>query len=82
MKNFNQSAYHSACVEIQYWKTGRTNFTCQLLSLIQHADLMNKARLRTVFPEAVQALEEWEDAPNEAEFFRQHEERLRQLQDR
>ena len=81
MKDFNQATYHAACVEIQFWKAGRTNFTCLLLTLIQHADRRNQERLRSAFPEVVQAFEDWEDAPDEAEFFRQHNERMQQLKD-
>jgi len=34
-------------------------FSAQLLRLIAHADVENKAKLRLAFPEAMQAYDDW-----------------------
>lgn len=62
-----------AIKELWYWQYGTdpTNFTSVLYTLISKADGMNKARLRSAYPDECQAFAMWEHAPDAKAFFRE-----------
>lgn len=64
----------NAIKELYFWKRNlaATNFTAQLYSLMQKADVRNYHRLRQVFPFEAQALELWQSSEDEDTFFEQH----------
>ena len=47
-------------IEIPHWRNGGTNFTSQLLLLIQKADPANRHKIALAFPDEVQAFKEWD----------------------
>lgn len=67
-----------AIEEVYYWqyshkiKDPATNFTSKLIDLFRKADMENKIKLSSVYPEIYQAIQMWENSPDPDEFFRQH----------
>ena len=66
-----KDSLEEAVKELYFWQFGTnpTNFTAQLYSLFQKADMSNKARLSAVFPFEAEALKRWEIAKDQNEFF-------------
>ncbi len=61
-----------AIQELYYWQRNddASNFTALLYTLMTKADIGNRARLASAFPNQDMAFRLWHDAPDEDEFFR------------
>ena len=65
--------YRTAVIELKvFLNTDKaSNYTSLLYQLISKADAVNLAKLRAVYPDYVQAYEDWQASPNETAFFNQ-----------
>lgn len=62
--------YITAVNELYNWKhRDATNFTANLFHLISKADPQNKAKLTLAFPIEVKVFDDWQQSPNEKDFF-------------
>lgn len=59
----------AAMQDVHYWQRKGTSFNCQILSLLQKADMENIARLRQVYPMLVLAWSIWNTSPSQAKCF-------------
>lgn len=50
-------------------KANADHFTAKLFHLRHKADMCNRERLKVAFPDEMEVYEEWNNAPNENEFF-------------
>ncbi len=60
--------------ELYYWLYGTnpTNFTSKLYELISKADGQNRYAISRGFPNEVAIWQEWQDSPDEKEFFKKY----------
>lgn len=66
--------YSNLVFDLRIWRyhpNERDNFTHLLFHLIAKADPCNKAKLRQVYPLECQVYDDWQNSPNEDNFFAQ-----------
>ncbi len=61
--------YAAAVRKLWEWQNGQTHFTAQLYTLISKADPGNMVKLKSAFPIEVQVYKDWQQSPDEHEFF-------------